>query len=192
MTTSENFAEQLKQGNREFFLRMNGILEKEGLIIRCGDKRFANRVTYFPDTNRKNPLELKKQQPLVLRYTIDDNGLTVELKLNYLHYYPDIIDNMPEHIKNVLRSIKHCRIETCGGYEGDSQTTLKCGGRRGWMLDGKPYYLCSYDYYFNPDISNPDDVEHYAKIIKAEVAAAKARKKHNTALYESKIFNHTK
>lgn len=49
---------------------------------------------------------------------------------------------------------------------------------------GEHYYLCSYKFYFNPDISNPDNVEYYAEIIKAEVAASKARKKHNTAYYE--------
>ena len=41
--------------------------------------------------------------------------------------------------------------------------------------------LCSYDYYFIPDTSNPDDAECFVKIIKAEVAAAKARIKYNTA-----------
>ena len=83
MTKTELFAQQLHNGTREFFLRMNEILVREGLVIRHGDKRVTNRITYFPDTNRKNPLELKKLQPLVLRYTLDNDGeLTVELKLN--------------------------------------------------------------------------------------------------------------
>jgi hypothetical protein len=182
MKKSEIFAGQLKGGTREFFLRMNEILENEGLIIRHGDKRITNRVTYFPDTNRKQPLELKKQQPLVLRYTIEENGgLTVDLKLNFMYCYTDIIEKMPEHIKGVFRHINQCRLYKCHMF--DRESDHKCGMRRTWTIDGKHFYLCSYDYYFHPDISNSDDVEYYAKIIKAEVSAAKARKKHNTAYY---------
>jgi len=192
MTKSEIFAGQLNGGTREFFLRMNEILENEGLIIRHGDKRITNRVTYFPDTNRKQPLVLKKQQPLVLRYTIDNNGeLTVELKLNFIDCYTDIIEKMPEHIKKLFRSIKLCYNgqETCDRPWIDGKPVWidgspNCGLKRTYTLDGEHHYLCSWNYYFNPDISNPDDVEYYAKIIKAEVAAAKARKKHNTAYYD--------
>ena len=191
MTKAEVFAEQLNNGTRDFFLRMNEILEREGLIIRYGDKRFPNRVTYFPDTNRKQPLELKKQQPLVLRYTLDENGLTVELKLNYVDCYTDIIEKMPEHIKKLFRSIRRCYSEQefCDRPWIDGRPVWidgspNCGLKRAYTLDGEHYYLCSYQYYFKPDISNPDDVEYYAKIIKAEVSAAKARRKHNTAHYE--------
>ena len=192
MTKSEFFADQLKDGARAFFLRMNEILENEGLIIRHGDKRITNRVTYFPDTNRKQPNELKKQQPLVLRYTIENNGeLTVELKLNFIDCYTDIIETMPEYIKELFRSIKKCcsECETCDRPWIDGSPVWidgspNCGLKRTYTLDGEHYYLCSWNYYFNPDISNPDDVEYYAKIIKAEVAAAKASKKHNTIKYD--------
>ena len=185
MTKSEIFAEQLKDGAREFFLRMNEILENEGLIIRHGDKRVPNRVTYFPDTNRKNPLVLKKQQPLVLRYTVENNGeLTVELKLNFIDCYTDMIEKMPEHVKKMFRNIRRChsahKICCNSWHDGPPH----CGTRRTYTLDGEHYYLCSYEYYFKPDISNPDDVKYYAGIIKAEVAAAKARKKHNTIRYD--------
>ena len=192
MTKSEIFAEQLQNGTRDFFLLMNDILEKEGLIVRHGDKRITNRITYFPNTNRKNPLELKKQQPLVLRYTIEKNGvLTVELKLNFIDCYTDIIEKMPEHIKKLFRSIKKCccECETCDRTWIDGRPVWidgspNCGLKRTYTLDDEHYYLCSWNFYFAPDISNPDDVEYYAEIIKAEVSAAKARKKHNTALYE--------
>ncbi|MCL2089487.1 MAG: hypothetical protein FWH14_08390 [Oscillospiraceae bacterium] len=190
MKTAEEFANQLHNGTREFFLRMNEILEREGLIIRYGGKRITNRITYFPDTNRKQPLELKKQQPLVLRYTVNDNGLMVELKLNFIHCYTDIIEKMPEHIKNMFRTIRRCHSEseTCDRPWVDGlpvwiDGSPNCGLKRTYTLNGEHYYLCSWNYYFNPDISNPDDVEHYAEIIKAEVAAAKARKKHNTSHY---------
>ena len=191
MTGAEIFAQQLGNGTREFFLRMNEILENEGLIIRHGDKSVPNRIIYFPDTNRKNPLELKKQQPLVLRYTIDKNGeLTVELKLNFIDCYTDIIEKMPEHIKKMFRKIRRCHSEseTCGlpwvdGLPVWIDGSSECGLKRTYTLDGEHYYLCSWNYYFNPDISNPDDVQHYIKIIKTEVAAAKSRKKHNTTHY---------
>ena len=183
MTQTEMFAEQLKDGTRDFFLRMNEILENEGLIILHDDKRITNRVTYFPDTNRKNPRELKPLQPLVLRYTMSENELIVELKLNFIDCYTDIIEKMPEHIKKIFHSIRRCHSahEICCNSWRDGSP--HCGTRRTYTLDGEHHYLCSYQYYFNPDISNPDDVEYYAKIIIAEVAAAKARKKHNTAHY---------
>ena len=192
MTESEIFAEQLPNGTRDFFLRMNEILEKEGLIVRYGDKRITNRITYFPNTNRKQPLELKKQQPLVLRYTIHENGvLTVEMKLNFIDCYTDIIEKMPEHIKKMFRSIKKCcsECETCDRPWVDGRPVWidgspNCGLKRTYTLDEEHYYLCSWNFYFNPVISNPHDVEYYAEIIKAEVAAAKARKTHNTAHYE--------
>jgi hypothetical protein len=191
MTKAEIFAGHLKNGNRDFFLRMNEILENEGLIICYGDKRITNRVTYFPDTNRKQPGTLKKQQPLVLRYTIDNNGeLKVELKLNFIDCYTDIIEKMPEYIKKMFCSIKRCckECETCDRPWIDDRPVWidgspNCGLKRTYTLDGEHYYLCSWAYYFNLDISNTNDVEYYAKIIKAEVAAAKARKKHNTAHY---------
>ena len=191
MTNIALFAQQLNGGTREFFLKMNDVLAREGLIIRHGDKRITSRITYFPDTNRKNPRELKKQQPLVLRYTIDNNGeLTVELKLNFLDCYTDIIEKIPEHIKKMFRSIKACcrECETCdrpwvGGLPVWIDGSPNCGLKRTYTLGGEHYYLCSWNYYFHPDISDPDDVEYYAKIVMAEVAAAKARKKHNTAHY---------
>jgi|GEM_PF-1071055 len=191
MTRAEIFARQLDNGACDFFLRMNEILENEGLIIRYGDKSVPNRITYFPDTNRKNPLELKKQQPLVLRYTIDKNGeLIVDLKLNFIDCYTDIIEKMPEHIKKMFRSIKKCcsESETCDrpwidGLPVWIDGSSNCGLKRTYTLDDEHYYLCSWNYYFNPDISNPDDVKYYIEIIKAEVAAAKSRKKHNTAHY---------
>ena len=129
MTKDEIFAGCLDNGSRDFFLKMNEILENEGLVIRYGDKRFPNRVTYYPDTNRKNPLELKKQQPLVLRYTIDKNNeLTIELKLNFIDCYTDIIEKMPEHIKNMFRTIRYCHSgsETCDRpwIDGTSQTSF--------------------------------------------------------------------
>ena len=180
MEKIEIFAEQLNDGNREFFLRMNEVLENEGLIIRHGDKSVTNRVTYFPDTNRKQPGELKKQQPLVLRYTVDNSELTVDLKLNFIDCYTSIVEKMPEHIKELFRSIRYCgRSPDCGCSSG----AKPCGCRRTYSLDGEHYYMCSYNYYLNPDVSNPADVEYYAKIIKAEVLAAKERKKHNTAYY---------
>jgi len=187
MTETAIFAQRLNNGKREFFLQMNEILQNEGLIIQHSD----SRITYFPDTNRKNPLELKKQQPLVLRYTIDDNNdVTVELKLNFIDCYTDIIEKMPERIKNMFRSIRRCHSEskTCDRPWVDGlpvwiDGSANCGLKRTYTLDGEHYYLCSWSYYFNPDISSPDDVQYYVKIIKAEVAAAKARKKHNTAHY---------
>ena len=173
-------------GSREFFLKMNEILEKAGLIIRYGD----NHVTYYPDTNRKQPGELKKLQPLVLRYIIDNDELTAEVKLNFIDCYTNIIEKMPEHIKELFRSIRRCHSgsETCDRPWIDGKPiwidgSTNCGIRRTYMLDGEYYYLCSYMYYFTPDISNPDDVEYYAEIILAEVAAAKARKKHNVSWY---------
>ena len=97
---------------------------------------------------------------------------------------------MPEHIKKMFRTIRRCHSEskTCDRPWVDNlpvwiDGSPNCGLKRTYTLDGEHYYLCSWNYYFNPDISNPDDVEHYIKIIKAEVAAAKARKKHNTAHY---------
>ena len=191
MTETELFAQQLQVGTREFFLKMHEILENEGLIIRHGDKRVTNRITYFPDTNRKNPRELKKLQPLVLRYTIGkDSELTIELKLNFIDCYTDIIEKMPEHIKKMFRTIRRCHseCETCDRPWVDGlpvwiDGSPNCGLKRTYTLDGEHYYLCSWNYYFNPDISNTDDVQYYEKIIKAEVAAAKARKKHNTAHY---------
>ena len=190
MTNAETFAGYLSNGPRHFFLRMNEILEREGLIIRHGDKRFPNRITYFPNTNRKQPLELKKLQPLVLRYTVDKNRLTVELKLNFIDCYTDIIEKMPEHIKEVFRAIRRCgENEHCDRPWIDGKPVWidgspNCGLKRTYTLDGEHYYLCSWNFYFIPDISNPDDVEYYAEIIKAEVAAAKARKKHNTTHYD--------
>jgi hypothetical protein len=163
----ETFAEHLTGGVREFYLRMEKLLECEEVTVRYEN----NRVIYFPDTKLK-------QQPLVFRYTINENGLTVELKLNFISYYADLIEQMPEHIKEVFRLIKHCGYKTC-------EQGLKCGMRRTWTLDGNHYYLCSYKFYFNPDIPNPDDAEYYAKIIKAEATAAKARKKHLTTIYLS-------
>ncbi len=186
MTKDEIFAQQLDDGTREFFLQMNERLEQEGLIIRHGDKG----ITYFPDTNRKQPLELKKQQPLVLRYTLDKTGLTVELKLNFIDCYTDIIEKMPEHIKKMFRTIRRCHSEseTCDRPWVDGlpvwiDGSANCGLKRTYTIDGEHYYLCSWNYYFNPDVSNPDDVQYYVEIIKAEIAAAKARKKHNTAHY---------
>jgi len=187
MIEAERFAERLPNGVREFFVRMHEILENAGLVIRYNDKS----VTYYPDTNRKQPRELKKQQPLVLRYTIDKNNeLTIELKLNFIDCYTDIIEKMPEHIKKMFCAIRHCRSEseTCDRPWVDGlpvwiDGSANCGLKRTYTLDGTHYYLCSWNYYFNPNISDPDDVQHYGKIIKAEVAAAKARKKHNTVHY---------
>lgn len=187
MTNAEIFAGHMNNGAHAFFLRMHDILENEGLIIRYGD----NRVTYFPDTNRKQPRELKKQQPLVLRYTMDNHGaLTVELKLNFIHCYTEIIERMPEHIKRMFRAIRHCcsACETCdrpwvNGKPVWIDGSANCGLKRAYTLDGAHYHLCSWKYYFTPNTSNPDDVEYYAAIIRAEVSAAKARKKHNTAHY---------
>ena len=51
MTKSEIFAEQLQNGTRDFFLLMNEILEKKGLIVCHDDKRITNRITYFLYTN---------------------------------------------------------------------------------------------------------------------------------------------
>ena len=191
MTNAKLFAGHLDNDTRTFFLQMHGILENEGLIIRYGDKRFPHRITYFPDTNRKQPGELKKLQPLVLRYTIENNELTVDLKLNFIDCYTDLIGKMPEHIKAMFRSIKHCssESETCDRPWVDGKPVWidgspNCGIKRSYTLGGVHYYLCSYAYYFHPDITNPNDVEYYAEIIKAEVAAAKARKKHNTAHYD--------
>jgi len=191
MTNTEAFAKLLDNGASEFFLRMHEILENEGLIIRYDDKRFPNRITYFPDTNRKQPRELKKLQPLVLRYTIENNSVTVDLKLNFIHCYTDIIEKMPEHIKAMFHSIRHCssECETCDRPWVDGKPiwidgSPNCGIKRTYTLDGVHYYLCSYGYYFHPNIANPDDVEHYAAIIKAEVAAAKTRKKHHTTHYD--------
>ena len=176
MTKAEMFAGLLSSENREFFLEMNEILGNEGLIITHSN----NRITYFPDTNRKNPLELKKQQPLVLRYTIDENGeLIVELKLNFIDCYADLIEKMPEHIKMVFRSISRCgACAACKLPRDDGYPN--CGIRRVYVIDGEHYYSCSYKFYYHIDISNPDDVEYYAKIIESEVSAAKARKKHRT------------
>jgi len=185
MTNAETFADQLRIGNREFFLLMNEILESDGLIIQYSD----NRVTYFPDTNRKEPRVLKKQQPLVLRYTIEAGALTVELKLNFIDCYTDMIEQMPEHVKSMFRSIWHCgQNPYCDRPWVDGvpvwiDGSPNCGIRRTYTIDGVHYHLCSYKYYFTPDISNPDDVEYYAAIIKAEVSAAKTRKKHNVAYY---------
>ena len=190
MTKAEAFADCLDNATRAFFLRMHEVLENEGLIIRYGDKRFPDRVTYFPDTNRKQPRELKKLQPLVLRYTLESNRLTVDLKLNFIHCYTDSIEKMPEHIQRMFQSIRHCcsESESCDRPWVDGKPVWidgspNCGIKRTYTLHGKHYYLCSYGYYFHPDISNPDDVEHYAEIIRAEVSAAKAREKHNTAHY---------
>lgn len=189
MTNTELFAQQLNNGTREFFLQMHNTLDREGLIIRHSE----NRITYFPDTNRKQPLELKKQQPLVLRYTLNKNELTVELKLNFIDCYTDLIEKMPEHIKKIFRTIRWCHneSETCDRPWVDGlpvwiDGSPNCGLKRTYTLDGKHYYICSWNYYFTPDISNPDDVQYYVKIIKSEVAAAKARKKHNTAHYNEK------
>jgi len=160
----ETFVEHLTDRAREFYLRMEKLLECDKVIVKHG----KNSISYFPNTGLK-------QQPLVLRYTIDNNGLTVELKLNFVGYYTNIIEKMPEHIKGVLRDIKHCRLKMCS--QG-----LNCGMRRAWTLDGKHYYLCSYKFYFHPDISDPNDAEYYAEIIKAEAAAAIGRKKHMTSM----------
>lgn len=147
MTKSEIYSEQLKGKTREFFLRMNEILENDGLI----SQHDGNRVTYFPDTNRKQPRELKKLQPLVLRYTVNNNGLTVELKLNFIDCYTDIIEIMPEHIKKMFSSIRHCYSgqETCDRPWIDGRPVWidgspNCGLRRTYTLDGKhflQYYL---------------------------------------------------
>ena len=98
---------------------------------------------------------------------------------------------MPEHIKKMFRSIKKCcsECETCDRPWVDGlpvwiDGSSNCGLKRTYTLDGEHYYLCSWNYYFKPDISNPNDVEYYAEIIKAEVSAAKARKKHNTSHYD--------
>lgn len=181
MTKSEAFAAQLAGGTRDFFLRMNEILESDGLVVRHGDKSVANRITYFPDTGLK-------QQPLILRFTFENNAMTAELKLNFIDSYSEIIEQMPEHIKAMLRSIRHCceNQEYCDRPWVDGvpvwiDGTPNCGLRRTYTLGGERHRLCSYKYYFMPDVSNPNDVEYYAAIIKAEVAAAKSRKKHNTS-----------
>jgi len=150
---------------REFCLRMEKLLDCDDVILRHG----KNSTAYFPNTGLK-------QQPLVLRYMVD-NGLSVELKLNFIAYYANIIETMPEHIKAVFREIKHCRYKMC-------EQGINCGMRRTWTLDGKHYYLCSFKFYFCPNISNPNDAEHYAKIIRAEAIAAIGRKKHITEIYE--------
>lgn len=165
MTESEIFAENLIGGCREFFLRMNESMACEEVNVQYEERR----VTYFPDTKLK-------QQPFVLRYTVDKNGLTAEIKLNYIDCYVDLIEKMPEHMKNLFRTIKNCKLDECKIFD------QKCGMRRVWRLDGKYYHLCSYKYYFTPDISNPDDVKYYEIIIREEIKAAKARKKHNTAI----------
>lgn len=167
--TDENdlHKEGLHIGKNEFLLRMEKILAHEGVTTKC-DK---NYISYFPDTKLK-------QQPLVLRFITDDSGLIAELKLNYIDCYTEIIEKMPEHIKELFRSVRHCRRNAC------DQGGQKCGMRRSYTLDEEHYYLCSYKYYFYPDISKPEDAEYYAEIIKAEVNAAKERKKYNTAIYE--------
>ena len=127
----------------------------------------------------------------MLRYTVESDGLTVDLKLNFMDCYTDLIEKMPEHIKELFRAIRHCssESETCDRPWVDGKPVWidgspNCGVKRTYTLDGVHYYLCSCGYYFHPDIANQDDVAHYAQIIRAEVAAAKARKKHNTTHYD--------
>lgn len=83
----------------------------------------------------------------------------------------------------MFRTIRRCdsKSETCDrpwidGIPVWIDGSSNCGLKRTYTLDGEHYYLCSWNYYFNSDISNPDDVQHYIKIIRAEVATAKARK----------------
>ena len=164
----ELFILQLSEHEREFFMRMDKLMKFEEVVV-CYKE---NSVTYFPDTDLK-------QQPLILRYIVKNGELTVELKLNFIDCYTDLINTMPEHIKSLFRSIKNCDHVTdssCGNKN--------CGIRRSYTLDSIHYYLCSYKYYFNIDIFNLDDIEYYIKIINAEIQAVKARKKHNTTIYE--------
>ena len=111
--------------------------------------------------------------------------------MNFIDCYTDTIEKMLEHIKAMFRTIKRCHSEseTCDRPWVDGlpvwiDGSPNCGLKRTYTLEGEHYYLCSWNYYFNPDISNPDDVQYYIKIIREEVAAAKARKKHNTAHYD--------
>jgi len=166
----DSFSQQLQERERTFFLRMDKLMEREEVVVRYSE----NSVTYFPDTKLK-------LQPLVLRFTVKNGELSVEMKLNFIDCYTDQIEKMPERIKEMFRSILHCPSARCDrSWQND---TPRCGTRRTYALDGKPYYLCSYKYYFTPDISNPDDAKYYAEIIRAEIQMVKARKKHNT-LYE--------
>ncbi|MDR1687006.1 MAG: hypothetical protein LBS21_00135 [Clostridiales bacterium] len=98
---------------------------------------------------------------------------------------------MPERIKEMFRGIRRCYSgsQTCDRPWVNNlpvwiDGSPNCGLKRTYKLDDKIYYLCSWNFYFTPDISNPDDVKYYAEIIKEEVAAAKARKKTNTAHYD--------
>ena len=172
------FLQKLSEHEREFFLRIDELMECEEVVVHYNE----NSVTYFPDTKLK-------QQPVVLRYTVKNGELMVELKLNFIDCYTDLIEKMPENIKEMFRSIRHCsrsqKICDRSWHDGSP----KCGLRRTYTLDGKHYYLCSWQYYFNPDISKFDDAEYYTKIIHAEVQMAKSRKKHNTLYYDEQEEN---
>jgi len=170
-----NFAQQLSNHEREFFLRMDEHVKFEDVVVRCKE----NSVSYFPDTKLK-------LQPLVLRYSISNSKLIVEMKLNFVDCYTDLINKMPENIKDMFRSIRHCPHKICDKPLLWRKSAPKCGTRRTYTLDGNHYYLCSYKYYFTPDITNPEDAEYYAKIVNAEVQVAKVlpRKKHNTTHHD--------
>jgi hypothetical protein len=163
------FAELVDNASLPFYTRITELLERDEITVKCDTRA----VAFYPDTKLK-------QQPLVLRFSITDGALSTELKLNFIDSYTNIIEEMPDHIKALFRSVRGCKRnrEECRIFDP------KCGMRRTYTLGGQHIYLCSYKYYFRPDTANSDDADYYAKIIVAESLAAMARTKHNTALYD--------
>ena len=168
--SKEVFLQHIPAHERALFLQIDERMAQEDVIVRYD----YQAATYFPNTKLK-------LQPLVLRLLIKNETMLVEMKLNFIDCYTDIIEKMPEHIQVMFRSIRHCSSTQKACDRSWREGNPHCGIRRPYALGDTRYYLCSYKYYFTPHMSNPDDVAYYIRIIHAEIQMAKARKKHNTS-----------
>ena len=154
------FAEYVSGEEREFYKRLDATVEEIGLVIGSADDYNVHsyRIEYVINT---------KAERRVVRCYSDNGKLRVGLYLRNINTFEDIIETLPEYIKQVFRVKSTCR-----------DCNKSCKLKIAWELEGVCYAVCGYQHYFFIPCGDPNDMEYYKRLIQMEVeATTKARKK---------------
>lgn len=150
------FAAYVSGAERDFFLGFDAAMKNLGVIY--GD---SPDYRYFSLEYLSDP----KHAKIMARLYTDGGRLRVALKLRNNMKYQELLNALPEHIKEIFRGQSTCRF-----------CVESCGSRIKRTFEDVEYTDCGYLKYFEVAGLLPEDMPHYERILAAERTAVTGKK----------------
>jgi len=167
-----SFSQYLGGQEKKFFLNFHDSMKKAGLandFFADGDLgRFGPNYDFGVDDKMKR---------FMARFELWTGKLMVRIKLCFIGEYSELIETMPENVKQMFRfrpteEVKEGKVIRCRCCKDI------CGARLHRYFEGLEYIECGQhglDYYI--EILEPEDADYYVQILKTEIEKRKKPRK---------------